>query len=85
MQRPVKVVRESESTCLGTGMLASAAVGIHKDIKSAAREMSGISQTFSPDEARIGVYQELFDAYRMIYPALRDVFPAVSNAIARNS
>lgn len=85
MQRPVKVVRESESTCLGTGMLASAAVGIHKDIKSAAREMSGISQFFSPDEARTGVYQELFDAYRMIYPALRDVFPAVSKAIAKNS
>lgn len=84
MQRPVKIVREPESTCLGTGMLASAAVGIHKDIKTAVKAMSGISQNFEPDQTRMGVYQELYDAYRLIYPALRNVFPAVSKAISKN-
>jgi xylulokinase len=65
-------------------MLATAAVGIHKDIRSAARAMSGVSQSFEPDPSRVGVYQELYEAYRMIYPALRDVFPAISKAIAKN-
>ncbi len=82
MQRPVKVVRESESTCLGTGILASAAVGIHKDIEYAARAMSGVSSVFEPDSKNISVYQELYDAYRMIYPALRNIFPVVSKALA---
>ncbi len=84
MQQPVKVVRESESTCLGTGMLAFTAVGIHKDIETAARSMSGVSSVFEPDPKRIGVYQDLYDAYRMIYPALRTVFPAISSALAKS-
>jgi xylulokinase len=81
MQRPVKVVRESESTCLGTGMLAAAAVGIHKNIELAARSMSGVSSVFEPEASNVGVYQELYEAYRMIYPALRNVFPAINNAL----
>jgi xylulokinase len=85
MQRPVKIVRESESTSLGTGMLAAAAVGIHPDIRSAVSTMSGTSQSFEPDQSRTGIYQELYLAYRMIYPALRDVFPAVSKAISKKS
>lgn len=82
MQRPVKVVRESESTALGTGILASAAVGIHKDIESAAISMSGVSSVFEPDSKNISVYQNLYEAYRMIYPALRKIFPVVSEALA---
>lgn len=81
MQRPVKVVRESESTSLGTGMLAAAAVGIHKNIELAARSMSGVSSVFEPQSSNTGVYQELYEAYRMIYPALRSIFPVISGAL----
>ena len=81
MQRPVKIVRESESTCLGVGMLASAAVGIHSDIESAAKSMSATSSSFESDPARVGMYQDLYDAYRMIYPALRNIFPAISKSL----
>lgn len=81
MQRPVKVVRESESTCLGTGMLAAAAVGIHKNIELAARSMSGVASVFEPEASNVGVYQELYEAYRLIYPALRNVFPAINSAL----
>ncbi len=84
MQRPVKVVRELESTCLGVGMLAAAAVGIHKDIESASRTMSGTSSIFEPDPTHATVYQDLYCAYRMLYPALRDVFPAISKALKAN-
>jgi xylulokinase len=83
LQRPVKVVKESESTCLGTGMLAMTAVGIHSDIRSAANKMSGTSQCFEPDSARVDVYQSLYEAYRLIYPALREVFPAISKAVGQ--
>jgi xylulokinase len=62
-------------------MLAAAAVGIHKNIELAARSMSGVSSVFEPDASNVGVYQGLYDAYRMIYPALRNVFPAINNAL----
>jgi xylulokinase len=63
-------------------MLAAVAVGIHPNIETAARIMSGSSATFTPDPARIKVYQDLYEAYRMIYPALRDLFPQISKAVA---
>lgn len=85
MQRPVKVVRESESTCLGSGMLAAAATGIYSSIEEAAENMSGTSAQFDPDPTRIDVYEELYQAYRLIYPALRDVFPAISKATSIKS
>ena len=83
MQRPVKVVRESESTCLGVGMLAAAYAGIHHSIGEAAAKMSGVSATFSPDPERFGVYDELYKVYRTIYPALRGVFPAINDALKK--
>ncbi len=52
MQRPVSVTREVESTCLGAGMLAAAAVGVHEGIREAADAMSGTSAHFEPDEER---------------------------------
>ena len=82
MQRPVKVVKESESTCLGVGMLAAAYAGIHRSIPEAAAKMSGVSATFTPDPARVPVYDKLYKVYRTIYPALRGIFPAISEALS---
>ncbi len=68
------VVREPESTCLGAGMLAAAAVGIHKSIPEAAAEMSGTSAAFEPDDVTAAVYDRLYDVYKDIYPTNRDLF-----------
>ena len=81
MQRPVSVVREPESTCLGAGMLAAAAVGIHDDIPSAAAAMSGIATRFDPDEQTSAAYDPLYSVYRDIYPANRDLFARLARAI----
>ena len=40
MQRDVLVVREPESTCLGAGMPAAAAIGLHSSIREGAAAMS---------------------------------------------
>lgn len=84
LQRPVKVVREAESTCLGVGMLAAASVGIHSSIEEAAKQMSGVSATFTPDPDRTPVYDALYQVYRTIYPALRGVFPAIDDALSQS-
>lgn len=74
MQRRVTVVREPESTCLGAGMLAAHAVGIHDSLSAAADAMSGTSAVFEPVEQTARAYDGLYDVYRDIYPSTRDLF-----------
>ena len=80
MQRRVEVVSEYESTCLGAGVLAAAAVGIHSSVESAAAEMTGTGRAFDPDETHLGTYDRLYEVYRTMYPALRDLFGALAAA-----
>ncbi len=81
MQRPVSVTREAESTCLGAGMLAAAASGLHGGIKEAAAAMSGTGARFEPDERQAARYDKLYGVYKEIYPSLRRLFPRLSEAL----
>jgi xylulokinase len=81
MQRSVSVVREPESTCLGAGMLAASAVGIHDSISSAAKAMSGTGVTYEPAAAAAAAYERLYDVYRDIYPSNRAVFAKLAEAV----
>jgi xylulokinase len=82
MQRPVSVTREIESTCLGAGMLAAAAVGMHEGIREAASAMSGTGAHFEPDDKRAALYERLYtEVYKEIYPALRPLFPPLADAV----
>ena len=81
LKRPVEVTRESETTCLGAGMLAAAGVGLHANIGEAASSMSGIRQVYRPDEPTCSTYDRLYDVYRQLYPRLRETFAALQDAI----
>ncbi len=72
--RSVKLAREQESTALGAGIHAAAAVGLHKDIRAAADAMTGTEKVFDPDAASHLRYAEIFEAYRSVYPGLKDSF-----------
>jgi xylulokinase len=74
LRRPLHVAREAESTCLGSGMLAAAAVGLHPSIREASAAMSDVGTLYLPHEARARTYDGLFGVYRQLYPKLRDVF-----------
>lgn len=80
MRRRVSVVREPESTCLGAGMLAAAAVGIHESIPAAAAAMSGTSASFEPEPGTAAVYDRLYEVYREIYPSNRELFARLAEA-----
>jgi hypothetical protein len=56
LRRPLLVAQEAESTCLGSGMLAAAAAGIHPSIPDAARAMSSTGAEYVPDDARAKTY-----------------------------
>ncbi len=82
MRRPVSVAQEIESTCLGSGMLAAAACGMHGGIKEAAEAMSGAGGArFEPDEKRAARYDRLYDVYKELYPSLRPLFPKLTGAL----
>jgi xylulokinase len=76
--RNVKLAREQESTALGAGIHAAAAVGLHKDIRAAADAMTGTEKTFTPDATSHARYADIFDAYRSIYPGLKETFRLMS-------
>ena len=76
--RTFKLVREQESTALGAGIHAAAAVGLHKDIRTAADAMTGTEKTFEPDAESHARYKQIFEAYRSIYPGLKDTFRLMS-------
>jgi xylulokinase len=72
--RPVKLAREQESTALGAGIHAAAAVGLYTDILTAADAMTGTEGSFDPDAQSHARYTDIFEAYRSIYPGLKQTF-----------
>ena len=80
MQRRVTVVREPESTCLGAGMLAAHAIGIHDSLQGASVAMSGTSSVFEPDAQAAAAYDRLYDVYRDLYPSTRGIFARLAEA-----
>ena len=80
LRRDVDVVREAESTCLGAGMLAAAAIGLHPTVAAAAEAMSGRAAHFTPDPDQAERYDAFYQVYRDIYPAMRALFPRLAAA-----
>jgi len=72
--RSVKLAREQESTALGAGIHAAAAVGLHADIRAAADAMTGIEKVFESEPEAHQRYAGIFEAYRSIYPGLKGTF-----------
>lgn len=72
--RSVKLVREQESTALGAGIHAAAALGLHANLTAAADAMTGIETGYEPVAAAHARYSDIFEAYRSMYPGLKTTF-----------
>jgi len=82
MQRRVTVVKEAESTCLGAGMLAAAATGVHDSIVAAGEAMSATGEEFRPNAECTATYDQFYQVYCDIYPSLRSLFAKLAAASA---
>ncbi len=80
--RSVKLVREQESTALGAGIHAAAALGLHADIRAAADAMTGIEKTYEPSAEAHERYSDIFEAYRGIYPGLKSTFRLIAEKVS---
>ena len=74
LRRPVEVTRETETSCLGAGMLAAVGAGLHPTLADAASSMSAVGQTFRPHGPACAAYDPFYEIYVQLYPRLRDSF-----------
>lgn len=79
--RSVTLVREQESTALGAGIHAAAALGLHADLRAAAGAMTGTEKEYAPDAKAHARYNAIFEAYRSLYPGLRTSFRLISETM----
>lgn len=70
--RTVARSRTEEATCLGAGILAAVATGLHPDAQTAVRAMTGLGEQYAPGAAALRYEVLLRDVYRELYPRLRE-------------
>jgi sugar (pentulose or hexulose) kinase len=67
-----------ETTCLGAGMMALAALD-GSDLRDVAATMSGERASYEPDEQRADFYGQIYnDVYKELYPRLSALFPTLA-------
>ena len=79
-QRGVAPCREVETTNLGAGMHAAAAIEWYDSIADAADAMSAQGPEHEPDEAAASRYDALFDVYRELYPRTAELHRKLDDA-----
>jgi xylulokinase len=79
--KTVVACREPETTSLGAGIQAAAAVGWHGSLLDAAEAMSGVGARHTPSDSAAARYDELFAVYREIYPRTAPLHQALQRAI----
>jgi xylulokinase len=81
-RKTVVACRELETTSLGAGIHAAAAVGWHGSLVAAAEAMTGPGTSHAPDDQAAARYDELFAIYREIYPRTAPLHRALQEAFS---
>lgn len=70
LQKRITRARATEATALGAGILAAVGAGLHADLSTATRQMTGTGESFEGgvDSAR---YAALYPLYERLFPTLR--------------
>ncbi|MDW8318679.1 MAG: FGGY-family carbohydrate kinase [Anaerolineae bacterium] len=67
-----------ETSGLGAAMDAAVGLGLHPSFEAAVDAMTRIRQVFTPDPARVQIYDELYRrVYRQMYGRLRPLYEAI--------
>jgi xylulokinase len=82
-RKTVVACREQETTSLGAGIHAAAAIGWHGSLLDGAEAMTGTGARHVPDEATAARYDELFAVYREIYPRTAALHRALHRVVER--
>jgi xylulokinase len=70
----VAVPRVPETAVMGAAIAAAGGIGAYPDLAAGTRAMVAIERRLAPDPATRAVYDQVFEAYRGLYPALAEAF-----------
>lgn len=69
-----------ETSGLGAAIITSVGVGLHRDFKSAIKNMTGISQVFTPSPEAHKIYDQLYkQIYLKMYSKLAPLYQAIQD------
>ena len=71
-------LKVAETSVLGAAIWAAVGLGLYPDAVAAGEAMTTVERWYEPDMLAAERYDELFLAYRDLYPALKDIFHRVS-------
>jgi len=78
---PVQRVAIPNTACLGAALLAAVGVEFFQNFDEAVGAMVRVGDVFDPIPAHISCYDELFAAWRCLYPALGHLFPQLGGRV----
>ena len=77
---PVVKPKYYEASALGAAMLATAALGIYPDVKTAVARMAKDGEKYYPSSSTVKIYDELYrQVYLNLYPKLRPLYKKIEN------
>ncbi len=69
--RNICIPENTEASCLGAAIAAAVGAGWYRSFREATHEMTGIRKTIKPEMQKHKKYQQLFAAYKSVYPSLK--------------
>ena len=79
---PISTVQPSGGAAYGAALLAAVGCGMFADIEEAVESCITTTSGAEPDAKETATYEELYGAYRRLYPALKDEFAALAGIAA---
>jgi xylulokinase len=77
---PVAVPAVLETAVLGSAMLATVGIGVHRDLRAAIAAMTRIETRIEPRRQLAAIYDRTFEAYLALYPATAPILRPLSGA-----
>ena len=80
---PISTVQPSGSAAYGAALLAAVGCGMFSSVGEAARSCISARREVEPNIDSSAAYEELYGAYRRLYPALKNEFASLADIMGR--
>ena len=80
---PLATVQPAGGAALGAALLAAVGCGMFSSIQDAVQSCIKTGDVVEPEASLTAVYDELYDAYRQLYPVLKNSFATLADINAR--
>ena len=79
---PISTVEPAGGAGYGAALLAAVGSGVFDSVEDAVRTCIGTQRAVDPDNRVAAMYEDLYGAYRRLYPALKLEFASLADTMA---